>query len=730
MRAEFVNWDDQAHVYENARVTAPDAFLRSWKDGREPGFYPVLYGIYTAEWDLGRHAPWLFHVDNVLLHSANAVLVGVLAGQVGMRPVAAWLAAALWALHPVHVESVAWVSERKNLLYVLFWFGSLFFFLRAERADAIRSWLLYAGSLAVYVLSLLSKGAAMTLPAGIVLVEWMRGGRLDRRLWLRLAPYVALGIAGGFGLVGLVPAHMDVPPFATRVAVAARAWWHYLAVFFWPHPLVPVYPRWPITSLGAADLVAVLAAVAVVALAVARRSRLPRVVLFGAAFFATNIVLVLGLVWNSYARFAFVADRYLYLPGVGLAIAAVAIAYAVAGALTLPPRAATIVLATWVAALGVVTVAQTGVWRDSEMLWSWTLAHHPDCAVCHLNLGNFLAERDDLDTAVVHYERALAIEPDQKTLLAFGKARARQARLDDAIALYGRALHVVPDDAETHYALANALRRQGKTEEAIASYRRALELDPSSADMHNNLGVALLDAEHVDEARAEFTRALELHPGDVDALLNLALIAENAEDWPVALSNYRAALSRAGNDPQYADAHRRFAAVLAREEHHDQAIAEYRIARRLLPDDDDVIDQLVSTLIAAGRSGEAVHELSGALEHHPDSVRLASSLAWLRATSADGDSRDGAQAVRLAEQVSALEPDDADALDTLAAAYAEAGRFDDAVKAARRALEVVGEDSDLADAIRSRIALYTAGHPFHLPAHDGRTSIDTPEGRR
>ena len=167
LTADFVNWDDDTHVYENPRVTAPDGLLRMWSDASSPGPYPILYAGYYLEWRLAGGAPWPFHLDNVLLHAGNAVLLGVLARQLALPAVAAWLAAALWALHPMHVESVAWVTERKNVLYVFLWLGSLLLYLRAR--DAWR--LAYPLSILLFALALLSKGAAISLPAALVLVE-------------------------------------------------------------------------------------------------------------------------------------------------------------------------------------------------------------------------------------------------------------------------------------------------------------------------------------------------------------------------------------------------------------------------------------------------------------------------------------------------------------------------------------------------------------------------------
>ena len=300
LRADFVNWDDPIHVYENPRVTAPDALRRSWSDGRNPGFYPVLFALYRLEWLAADHRPWLFHLDNVLLHAGNALEVGLLAGELALPAPAGWLAAGLWALHPAHVESVAWITERKNVLYTFFWLGSLLLYLRWRRADARRAPLLYAASLLLFVLSLLSKGAAMTLPAAFVLVDWSSGRRLDRRLWVSLAPYVALGVAGGVALVRLVPATLHVPPLGDRLAVSCRAFWFYLTTFLWPRALVPVYPKWSLAQTHLPDVLAALGLAALAAAGIAARARLPRPILFGAGLFVTNILLVLGLAILSF----------------------------------------------------------------------------------------------------------------------------------------------------------------------------------------------------------------------------------------------------------------------------------------------------------------------------------------------------------------------------------------------------------------------------------------------
>ena len=614
LHADFVNWDDPTDVYENPRVIAPDWFRRIWSDGSAPGFYPVLFIIYRLEWLAAAHQPWLFHLDSVLLHAGNALLVGALAGELGLPALASWFAAGLWALHPVQVESVAWITERKNVLYTGFWLAALLLYLRSRRAGA-RAPLLYAGALVLFVAALLSKGAAITLPAAFVLVEWGRGGRLDRRFWLGLLPAVALAVLGGFGLLGLIPSAIAVPPLGERLGVACRALWVYLATFLWPHALVPVYPKWAPAPAAPANLLAVLGVVVVGVMAWAARRRMPRVLVVGAALFATNIALVLGVVWNSYNDISFAADRYLYLPAVGLAVVAVAGVGELARAARLSPRIPAAVLAAWCAVLAVVTWRQVPVWRDSGTLWNYTLARNPDCLYCHESFGLLLMRRGDLDGAAEQYEAALRMGTRAEGALGLCSVRLQQRRVDEAATLCELGQRLSPTSPGAHRMFAGVLVRQHRLAEATEQYQTALRL----------------------------------------------------------------ALGGAG-----------FVSDLA-----------------------SMVNDLAGVLLAQGRVGEAVRVLEEGIARLPEAAALPVSLSWIRATSADAAWRDGAQAVRLAERACALTANrDLDALDTLAAAYAEAGRFDDATRVARQALALVQAGSPRAGDVSARLALYEARQPY------------------
>jgi tetratricopeptide (TPR) repeat protein len=632
LRADFVNWDDDSHVLENACVTEPAGLWPCWREWRPAGYYPLTWTTFHVEWRLGHGQPWLFHLDNVLLHAANAVLVGHLAARLGLPAAASLGVAALWALHPMQVGSVAWVTERKNMLFVCLWLAALLLYLRAGPAA-------YAASLVVFVLALLSKSAAVTLPAAIVVVAWARGRRLDRWFWLSLLPYAGLGLAGGLAQIGAVPVEHATPPLAIRLPIAARAAWFYVGKFLWPLPLVPIYPRWSTEAVGAAEYLSLGAAVVAVAtLGVAHR-HVPRTFLAGLGFWAVNAAPVVGLVWFTYFTHSIVSDHLAYLPSVGLALAAVVGLHALLGG----SRVATALLAVWCAALAVLTWRQLPVWRDSETLWAYNRAHYPGCFVCALNLGN---------------------------------VRLDQGRLEEATALYEEAARLEPHNEKAHYNLGNVLTQRGSLDEAIARYRDALVLHPESVDIHINLGVALAHAERIDEAEAEFRETLRLAPRDPTAHVNLAELAAMRGDWAAAIPHYEAAL-------------------------------ESR------PDHLGARQGLASVLDSAGRVGDAVRVLREGLERLPDAAGLAGGLAWIRATTPAPEWRNGAEAVALAERACALTGNgDADLLDTLAAAYAEAGRFEDALRTARQALALAEPGSPVAEGVTRRIALYEAGQPY------------------
>ncbi|MGH7896062.1 MAG: tetratricopeptide repeat protein, partial [Candidatus Binatia bacterium] len=536
LRAGFTSWDDERHITTNPVVVAGDGLVRSWTDPPATTFYfgPVTTTTWWAEWHLAGGAPWLFHLDNVLLHAANVVLVGALMRALSLTPPWAWLIAGLWGLHPIAVGTVAWATERKNVLFVFLWLCSLLLYLRATARPTGVRLRLYVLSLVAFALALLSKGAALSLFTTLPLVEWLRGRRL-RVTVLRTLPYAALGVLAGVGLVGTRPEGALIAPLATRLPIAARALWFYVGTFLWPRELLPVYPKWGLGGPGAAEWTACAALVAAGVLAMAFRHALPRLFWLGLGLFLTNALLVIGVVWFPYLRHAYVSDHLAYLPSLGLALALVVAVRELARARGISERTTAGALAAAILVLAAASAAQTRIWRDSETLCTYTLAHNPDCFMCHANLGIVLRERGELEAAAEHFEIALRIDPDANILVHLGNLRQQQGRLEDA-ALYERAATLDPGYDTASYDLGNVLRELGRSEAAIPHYRQALAAAPASLNAHHNLALALWESGRPDEARAEFEAALHIDPTDADTIVNLARLLDDTGSGDAALA--------------------------------------------------------------------------------------------------------------------------------------------------------------------------------------------------
>jgi len=297
--------------------------------------------------------------------------------------------------------------------------------------------------------------------------------------------------------------------------------------------------------------------------------------------------------------------------------------------------------------------------------------------VAHANLGVALQEQGDLEGAAAHLEASFAINPDADAAFNLANVRLAQQRLPESVALYEESLRLEPGRVKTLYNLANALGQLGRTDDAIGRYREALRLDPGDVDVRNNLGITLLRAGRLDDAGAELEAAVRLAPNDPDVHRNLGTLHAQRDEWT-------------------------------------RAVAEYETAHRALPDDAGLVEDLSLALVSAGQAAEAGRLLEDAVARLPGATRLVGALAWLRATSKDARLRDGAEAVRLAERACMAERTP-DCLDTLAAAYAEAGRFADALDALRAALKDADTSEEFRDELRERQALYESGKPYRAP---------------
>lgn len=604
-------WDDDDHLTANPAVAAAGGLRQIWSSLAVSRYYPLTLTTFWCEHQLWGLRPMPYHVVNIALHALSAVLLFFLLR--GWRVPGAFVTAALWAVHPVTVESVVWVTEMKNTQSGVFFFLSLLCcaaYWRQRRTG----WYLLA--LLCFAAALASKPSTVTLPVVLLLMAWWQRGRVERRDVLETLPFFGLAAVMSLMTVAEQQRHIEgighewTLTLAERLQLAGRNLWFYTGKIVWPRELMFVYPRWNVAGIGWLPLAGAVAVA--VGLWMMRRRGWARATLVGLGCYVALLLPVLGLIDVYYFRFSFVADHFQYLASAAL------IALLVAGVTerVRERRAQLVLAAVAVAAFGKASWAYCPAFHDEETLWRDTLSKDPESFMPQNNLGSLLFTRGRYEEAAAHLETSIRLQP-----------RVWQV----------------------HLALANTLAKLGKLDEAAARYRVALALRPRLSEAQYNLGVVQTDLGQRDEAVDDFRAAIAIRPGFADAYRKLAVLLMDRDEF-----------------------------------------------------------------------AEGVRTLRYGLLANPADAGLAGELAWSLATCPDPASRNGFEAVQLAETIcrgsNGRQPD---SLDTLAAAYAEAGCFDDAVATARQALALAQQDHDteLAAPIASRLAQYERREPSRWEAH-------------
>jgi tetratricopeptide (TPR) repeat protein len=564
---QFVNWDDDRNFLENPYYRGLGwAQLRwMWTTLHMGHWIPLTWMTFGVDYLLWGMNPFGYHLTSLLLHTANAVVFYFVAlrllglalpghrerSPVGLR-VAAGLAALLFAIHPLRVESVAWATERRDVLSGLFYLLAVLAYLRAhEREERGRRW--YWGAVGLCACALLSKSMAVSLPVVLVLLDVYPLRRLGgtagwwsreaRRVYAEKIPFVLLAAAAS--AITFV-AHVRLPDnmaplldinVVERLAISAYSLSFYLWKTVAPFHLIPFYPiPDPLDPLETGFVVSYGAVLMLSALALVLRRRVPGLAVVWSAY-VVILLPVLGLSQNG-SQLA--ADRYTYLAGLGWAI--------LVGAALLSwwpriPFGSTGLAVCAVIFLGVLTWNQTRVWRNSETLWTHTLSIDASSPIPHTNLASALGRRGRLAEAIAHYRQALRLNPDlAEPHVGLGLALARQGQLEEAIAHYRQALRLKPDLADAHNNWGLALFEQGRPAEAVEHYRQALRLNPDHADAHNNWGVVLFQQGKFEEAIEHYREALQVKPNFPEAYNNWGLGLAEQGKLGEAIAHYRQAL--------------------------------------------------------------------------------------------------------------------------------------------------------------------------------------------
>lgn len=557
LRNGFVNWDDDIYVLDNDAVRAPDGLRRIWSTTELPAHfpnYPLVFTSYWVEYRLWGTGPAGYHLTNVVLHAVNTLLVFALVLALGASPWAAGVTAALFGLHPMQVESVAWVTERKNVLSTCFAVLTLLAYVRYRQSGRRTTYCLVV---AAFVCALLSKTAVVVLPLSLLLFDRFRDGRFTRRSVYRVAPLLLLAALAGVVTLGAESSPLTVPP-AERPLLAAACLWFYAGKLIVPWNLTPVYPRWD-TSSALAWWGLALIGLAAAGFATWRwvkdwRAR------WGLSFFVCMLLPVLGLRSYGFNEYSFVADRNVYLACVGLLLA---MALAADGWRAARGRGVTLVTVLVLACLLGMTLRQIAVWRDSITLWTAVLARNPSAVVAHSNLGLALIDAGRLDEAAAHLRTALAAAPDDpEAHTNLGLVLYRRGDLHGAEEHCRRALAVRPDAAEFHKNLGLVLEAQGNAAAAEQEYRQAIHLQDSAVYRYR-LGNVLLQADNPQAALVEYQHALQRDPEmdearhdsgrcflalgrPSEAATAFAVVVQRHPDWAEARYNFAFALRQLG----------------------------------------------------------------------------------------------------------------------------------------------------------------------------------------
>ena len=510
-------WDDDRYVTHNHLLTAPDGLRRIWFSLDAPSqYFPLAYTVLRIErsfWDLNSAG---YHWVNIFLHLGNALLVWCILAR--LKVPGAWLAGAIFALHPVQVESVAWISELKNLLMGSFFLLTLLAWIAYVDPTRRHRSLFYLGALVFYLLALFAKSTACTLPAALLLILWLKKKPIGRRALLEIIPFVVLALGIGMVAVWWEKYHQGTRMLVSlgpidRLLIASRAAWFYLSKIFWPSDLTFIYPQWQIDATNPVAYLWLIAAVVFAVMVYYGRRFFGRSVEVAALFFVTTLGPLLGFIMLYTFRFTFVADHYQYLASIG------PIALASAGLATLRRSSKALhwlVIASGGAVLiclSLLTWRQSATYRDLETLWRTTLAKNPSCWMAYNNLGVVQFQKGDLDDAIEKYEQSLRLNPDYaEARYNLGSALLQKGKIDDAIAQCQKALELGPNDPDAHVVLGNAFMARRDIDGAISQYTQALALRAEDSNAHYNLATALREKGEFEQAGREYQKAREFEP--------------------------------------------------------------------------------------------------------------------------------------------------------------------------------------------------------------------------
>jgi len=590
MGNEFVRWDDGLLIYENPAIRNFSLESLQWIFTHyDPELYiPLTFFTYQMDYLIGGGGPFMFHFQNLLLHTLNALLVAWLSFLLLKRGAAAVIIGLFFLLHPIHTEAVAWASARKDVLSgAWFLISVIFYILWRDRGNRT----LYVVSIVAFLLGLMSKVVVITLPVILLLVDGYRGRKIDVKMLLDKVPYLILSVI--FGIVAILGKTAVIEKSSTldKILMAGKSSIFYIQKIFVPTELSVLYPYVGDISIASPDFfIPGILVILLLAAAVAFRKRFPEL-LFGVAFFFI-------LVAPTFVNFAkggvdiyFASDRYAYLPSIGIFIAIAGIVlFFLERAYSPRPRDITVGVAGVILLIfAFMSHLQSLTWRSSETLFSNVLKHYPSSHVAHTNIGNVYRRQGRLQDAIAEFQKALAIQSHSRTFSNLGAVYRLQQQYGLAHEQYDKALLSNPESKEAHMGLGLLLAAEGKLADARIEYQRAIAIDPLYEEAYVNLGALSMQEGDIDEAIAAYNRALDVNPYLVDARFNLAVAYSKQGKIEEAIKEYEQTIAA---EPRAIAARINVALLYSQQGQNDKAILQFEEILRIDPDNKAALSAL------------------------------------------------------------------------------------------------------------------------------------------
>jgi tetratricopeptide (TPR) repeat protein len=638
LRATFV-WDDSFMITGNQMLRSMSGLHDIWLTNKPADHIPVTLTAIWLQWQIWGNNPVGFHVVNVLLHALGAVLLWRVLLRLHLP--GAWLAAAVFALHPVCAASAAWISEQKNTVSLVFYLWTVLCYLRFEEKPTTRN---YVIALTVFVFTLLTKGSVVVLPAVLLLLIWWKNRGLKRLDLVRLVPFFVLAFAEGLVAIwfqnhrAIGGEMVQDLNRAGQFAAATRAVWFYLWKAWVPWNIMVIYPQWQIDSRSAVDYLPALAIAVVLVIAWRFRATWGRHVVFALLAMMVTLFPVMGFFNMYFLVFSRVADHWQYLALlVSIPFAVCSIVYFVEKSKW--PRPVGLGLAiVFLGFLSFSTWQRASVYRNEETLWTDTVARNPTAWMAYNNLGNAIAARHDTDESIRIYKQAVAIKPDfadahsnlgnalvakYEELKKVSRPEAQKV-LDEAFEHLHKAVTLEPHFANFHFNYGIALVHKDRVDEGIKEYQAALQLNGGFSDCRNNLANALLKANRPKEALEQALIAVQINSNSPEAHYNAGSAYHALGDVDHAKSEFETALRMRSN---WSAAHFDCGMMLAMSGRFDEALPHFQAFVRDHPNDETGHGSLGNVYAALHRQSEALAEYQAALKLNPNDGQTENNLA-------------------------------------------------------------------------------------------------------